>query len=267
MIVWVASATAATALSDAVNTNGSAVAVIVPLSLSPSRADVFARAASGFESRQQWTEARVAWREALRLQPEQDTYLVGLARVLTQESAFTDARAALQRAAQLNPQDPSHPRSLASVERLRTRTISGAERAAALAEADRQYARATALAPGLPALWIEWANVDAERRDFPSALDKLARAIGLDETRIDAWRLRGLIYALLQRPDDALADYDRALAIAPADVVALRGRAFALAELGRQDEALSAVSQVLAVAPADNAALGLRARLNAEPPR
>ncbi|MDO8793746.1 MAG: tetratricopeptide repeat protein, partial [Vicinamibacterales bacterium] len=175
--------------------------------------------------------------------------------------AFDSAATALGRAESLNPQDPYPPRNLASLARVRARTMRPDARGVALAEADHHYRRATALAPRLPGLWVEWANVDAERRRFADARQKLARAADLDSTRYDVWLLQGLVNTLDGKPTDGVTGYGRALTAKPGDVAALRGRAVALAQLGRQDEARADAEAVLRQSPTDAVALRLRADL------
>lgn len=98
-------------------------------------------------------------------------------------------------------------------------------------EADRIYAEATVFAPALTSLWIEWAYVDIDRHRLPQALDKLARAVALDDSRVDAWLLRGQVHTLENNARDALADYDAALSRAPGNADAVRGRDIARAAL------------------------------------
>ena len=243
----------------------------VLLSVTPSRADVYAKAGAAFEASRRWEEAVIVYTEATRIQPQQEAYWTRVGRAAIQQGSaaapadqtrhFVAARAALERAVLLNPHDPNHPRNLASLFRVRARLADEANRAALLADADRQYTRAAQLAPGLPTLWVEWANVDAERRRLPESITKLNHAITLDPQAADAWMLRGLARTLSGQVDLALADYERALSLRPADVVALRGRAVALAELGRRDAALTAVEELLRLQPQDAIALRLKARL------
>jgi tetratricopeptide (TPR) repeat protein/O-antigen ligase len=247
------------------------IVAAIPVSITPSRADVFSKAAAAFESRQQWTEAVVAYREAVRLQPAQGYYHTGLGRALTQgaiplapearDARFRAAREAFERAQALDPSDPDHPRHLASLERIRAWTLTGGARAEPLAEADRLYAQAIALAPGLPALWVERAHGDLEGGRQAQAMEKLTRALALDAERRDAW----LLWAEVQRSQrnftEALAAYDRVVARPPLDIDALRGRALMLAELDRPGEAMATLSRVLQIAPADSASLQLRDRL------
>jgi tetratricopeptide (TPR) repeat protein len=251
---------------------GAAMAATVPVAITPSRADAYSSAARGFESRRLWAEAAVAYREAARLQPREPYYLTGLSRALIQgadaleadqrSAQMRTARTILERAGALDPGNPDHPRNLASSYRMDARSRDEDQaRAVLLQGADRAYARAISLSPRLPSLWIEWANVDVERRRFTDAVAKLDRALALDESQFDAWLLRG--HALLFDRDalKALAAYDRALTLKPSDVAASRGRAIALASLDRRDEAILAVDEVLARAPGDAASVRLRERL------
>ena len=254
---------------------GAAIALAVSVSISASRADVIARAGAGFERMGQYAEAAVAYREADRIRPNEETYLTNLGRVLIQLAAsleeparserFTDARDVLERARLHNPYSPYPPRNLASMVRIQARTATPDARAALLNEADREYQNAVSRSSGLPALWTEWANVDAERRRFDEALTKIQRAINLDATAFEPWLLRGLVHTLQIQPDAALADYDRALTRKAREPAALRGRAVALAQLRRKDEALATLDELLNVAPGDTAAVALRRRLDGEP--
>jgi tetratricopeptide (TPR) repeat protein len=248
----------------------------VPVSITPSRADVFSKAAAAFESRQQWTEAAIAYGEAARLQPGQGYYQTGLGRSLTQgaiplapdarDQRFRSAREAFERAEALDPSDPDHPRHLASLARIRAWTLAEASRAEPLAEADRLYAHAIQLAPGLPALWVERAHADLEGGRQAQAMEKLRRAFALDAERRDAWLLWGEVQRSQRNLAAALTAYDRVLARTPFDVDALRGRAIVLAELDRPDEAIATVSRLLQIEPADPVSLELRDRLSGRVP-
>jgi O-antigen ligase len=186
-----------------------AVMASAPLAIRPSQADVFSRSGNGFESRRQWTEAAVAYREALRVSPREPYYLTGLARVLVQEAAaldsagrrrgFVEAAAVLEQARTVDPFNSDHPRNLASVLRIEATMAEPAMREERLARADRLYAEATERSPRRPMLWIEWANVDGERRRFAEGLAKLDRAIALDATRREALVLREQLSSLRAR--------------------------------------------------------------------
>ena len=91
----------------------------------------------------------------------------------------------------LAPLDLIHVRHLASWLRVQAWNArdNEAARAVPLARADELYADATTRAPGLTPLWIEWARVDIDRRRFPEAIEKLKRALALDEFRPEAREL------------------------------------------------------------------------------
>jgi len=186
--------------------------VSVPLSITASRADVFSKAAAAFESHQQWLEATVAYREASRMQPGEAYYLTGLGRSLVRQAlaasppdrdaAMRSARDAFERAYELNRFDPDHARHLAGLFRVSASILDENSRGEPLAAADRLYAGVTQLAPGLPALWVEWAYVDVDRRRLPEALEKLARALALDDSRVDASTLRGQVLLMQEAAQD-----------------------------------------------------------------
>jgi tetratricopeptide (TPR) repeat protein/O-antigen ligase len=250
---------------------GASLLVAVPLSITPSRADIFSKAGAALESQQQWLEASIAYREASGMQPAEPYYLAGLGRSLVQQALkanpadragyVTSARAAFERAYALNPSDPDHARHLAGLFRISAAMRDEGGRAEPLAEADRIYAGVTQFAPGLPALWLEWAYTDLDRQQLPAALEKLARVLTLDDSRVDAWTLRGQVHLMQGRADEALADYNQALARDRRAVTALRGRAIALAGLKRFSEARATIADVLAIAPGDSESLRIRAQL------
>jgi tetratricopeptide (TPR) repeat protein len=239
-----------------------AVAAAWPVALEASSADRYARLGRSLKAQKNWPAAVEAYRAAAAYAPREPQYLSELAGTLLEygdesppERArlFASAEAALARARQLNPYDPHQLRNLASVERRRARvSTDAADRARSLEHADDYYREATALAPRLQSLWIEWANVAAEQRRLDVALSHLDRAASLDDTNVDVWMLRALVSVGARRLDEALAAYDRALSLRPDAVAALRGRAAILAQQGRRGEALAAVDQLLAIAPADD---------------
>lgn len=221
---------------------GATLVACVPVSVTPSRADGYAKAGRELGRIGRTAEAVLAYEQAVRLQPSQDAYLTGLGRALIQHAQPLEGEprdALLRRAGEvlgdaegLNPQDPHGPRNLASLARIRARTADASARERLLAEADLLYARATRLAPRLPALWAEWGNVDAERQRFAEGRRKLEHATALDPAQPAAWVLLGQIYMVEGRPREALAAYDEALRHEPSGEAASRGRAAALAAMG-----------------------------------
>jgi tetratricopeptide (TPR) repeat protein len=185
-----------------------AVAISVQLALTPSRADIVARAATGFEQQRQWQEAAIAFEEARRLQPAVAPYADGMGRTLSQGAvnlqgelrarAMDRARDAFSAAIDLAPHDADYARHLASLLRLEawSRSSSPEQRDARLREADDIYRGATQRSPELTSLWVEWARVDLDRRRASAAVSKLDRALQLDNRRADALAMRAEAEAL-----------------------------------------------------------------------
>jgi len=254
-----------------------AAAVAWAVVLLPSRADRHARAGREMERRQDWSAAVNAYRSALALQPREPEYLTSLGRAFLEMAERADVtrrtdlylagEAPLRAALVRNPYDPHHPRNLANAARRRAATTQDAgARSALLGEADRLFARATAAAPGMAPLWVDWGNVALALGSFDSALQRLDRAAALDAEDVDQWVLRGLVQVRQRRLDDALAAYDRALALRPDQVAALRGRAVVLGTLGRTSDAVAATDRLLQYYPSDDLGQRLRASLTAEGP-
>lgn len=101
-------------------------------------------------------------------------------------------------------------------------------------------------------------SVIAAQRGQPARSAEMAtRALALDPRNVEVLSNRGAALRSLDRPLDALADYDRAIAIAPGHAPAHTNRGVALAALNRFAEAREAYDRALALAPAD-----ARARFN-----
>lgn len=250
-----------------------AVWLVVPLSIVPSRADGFSAAGAAYESRQQWTEAAIAFGAAAREAPSDPYYQTGLARASIELAVRADgarrdqllqqARVAFERAMALDELDPVHARHMAAYFRIRASVLVGPAREAALVEADRIYARVTTWAPALTPLWEEWAWVDVDRGRPADAIVKLDRALALNQTRADARLLRGELRLRGQQPQQALEDFDAVLAREAGNVQAWRGRVAGLVQLGRFDEAQAALGEGLKLAPADDTLLAQRDALEA----
>lgn len=73
--------------------------------------------------------------------------------------------------------------------------------------------------------------------DYYGAIHCLDDVTGSGRSYADVHHLRGVCFSLLARPDDALAEFDRALTINPRYVEALLHRGVVLNQLGRTAEA------------------------------
>jgi tetratricopeptide (TPR) repeat protein len=74
-------------------------------------------------------------------------------------------------------------------------------------------------------------------RDYYGALLCLEDMTGTGRQYADAYHLRGLCYSLLDRPEDALAEFDHALSLNPRYIEAHLHRGIILNQLGRNAEA------------------------------
>ena len=209
-----------------------AAALAWPIMVVPSRADGLSRDGEALQRQGNWPAAVAAYRRAAALQPQEPEYLTRLARALLAPSspgeagfdgALDEAEGVLRRARSLNPYDPHQPRNLASVARRRAAATSdAARRHEYLQQADLLYAAATELSPGLPSLWVEWANVAAERRQAGIGLTRLERARRLDPDRAEMWMLRAVLLAQLGRFEEARASVTRLLQLDPENRIGRR---------------------------------------------
>jgi tetratricopeptide (TPR) repeat protein len=76
------------------------------------------------------------------------------------------------------------------------------------------------------------ALIAAQQGDFARALVSYDRIIGLKQDSADAYSNRGASFAALNRPNEALSDFDQAIAISPDHVEAHVGRAITWLSLG-----------------------------------
>ena len=83
-------------------------------------------------------------------------------------------------------------------------------------------------------------------RDYYGALLALGDLSGSGRSYADVYHLRGLCFSLLDRPDEALQEFDRALALNPRYLEALLHRGLVLNQLGRGSEAAMAFAAATA---------------------
>jgi protein O-GlcNAc transferase len=123
-------------------------------------------------------------------------------------------------------------------------------------------ARAVAAAPNEAAKALALASRGDIYLELERPIEALAdfdRAVTADPNFIPAWNNRGLVLSALKRPMEALACFDRVIALAPRSVEAHNNRSDALRELRRYDEALAGFARALAINPQDFATLNNRA--------
>lgn len=105
--------------------------------------------------------------------------------------------------------------------------------------------------------WHLLSVIAAQRGQHAASAEMATRALSLDPRNVEVLSNRGAALRGLDRPQDALADYERAIALAPAHAPAHTNRGVALAALNRFAEARQSYDRALALAPGD-----ARARYN-----
>ena len=93
--------------------------------------------------------------------------------------------------------------------------------------------------------------LQAQRLNFPDAIDLIGRALAFRPSEAAAHSNLGNALRGSGRPEDAVASYDRALQINPGYADALRNRAHALWALQRMEEAAAAYEAASRVSPDD----------------
>jgi tetratricopeptide (TPR) repeat protein len=95
--------------------------------------------------------------------------------------------------------------------------------------AESAYAKALALAPTNPRLWLDRAVLRGASQRYWDVLSDLDESLRLDGSNAEAWLLRAETHRLLGLTSRALVDAGRALAIAPhqGEALLLRGNLYA----------------------------------------
>ena len=185
-------------------------------------------------------EAARCYERALALEPANfdALHFLGVVRFRTGEC---DAGIALlERALALHP---NHPPAL--------NNLGNALRAAGrLAEAVTVYRRAVALCRPPRALFLRnLGSAQLEMGEWADAAGNLRCAAALNPNDSVVWCWMGHLERALDRPEAALAAYEKALALEPGLIEARRGRGCVYRNSGRAAEARAEYAQVLAAVP------------------
>lgn len=93
------------------------------------------------------------------------------------------------------------------------------------------------------------ASAAYDREDFTMALPLLNKAVELDPTLPDAWKLRAAIKYMTQDLRGALIDYTKAIELSPADDVLYYGRALVKRDLHMESAAIPDIEQAIKLVP------------------
>lgn len=191
------------------------------------------------------SEALASHEKALALRPADPLGQYNRAAVLADLGRNEDARAAYEQAIALN-------RDFAEAYNNRGNLLLGLRRTT---EALADYDSAITLRPNFAAAHNNRGNVLFELGRYIEALGSYEQALALCSDYKEARLGRGMIMLqILNRPAEALADFDRALAVS-ADAETHQHRALTLFALKRFEEALDAYNRALALKPAFAGAL------------
>ncbi len=127
-------------------------------------------------------------------------------------------------------------------------------------EAERQFAKATELAPAAAEIWANRGNNQIALGRADRALEFLTRALALEPNFPEALYNQAKLLTDAGRLGEALAAYDKCIALVPRFADAMNSRGVILAKLDRHDEALASYESCLAITP--NAADTLNNRGN-----
>jgi protein O-GlcNAc transferase len=116
-------------------------------------------------------------------------------------------------------------------------------------EAERQFAKATELAPAAAEIWANRGNNQIARGRADRALEFLTRALALEPNFPEALYNRAKLLTDAGRLGEALAAYDKCIALVPRFADAMNSRGVILAKLDRHDEALASYDRALRSAP------------------
>ncbi len=248
----------------------------------PSPAQANDRLGAAYLAAGRYQEARAAFEEALRLEPDDPDYLRHLGNATYwqgktepgQPSSYLDrAIAEYERAHALAPADSLLLTVLgaAYVEAGRPADALVAYEAAVRAapcddealfllasqydqmgrtvDAETAFRSLVELNPRHAVAWQWLATADYVREDYAGAAEKYRKAIATESTDVDLYY--GLATSLYYQEDYAGAEeaYRQAKALVPQDATTLAGWADSLAKLGRTEEAIAAYEQVVVLSP------------------
>lgn len=125
----------------------------------------------------------------------------------------------------------------------------GLQRQGALAEAADCYAQVLRLEPVNTDALHRLAQISCQQGQFASGVDYARRALVVDPGRARTHLLLGMALARIDRPEEALASFDRAIAISPELADAHGSRGDVLIDLRRPVEAVASYDRALSIKP------------------
>ena len=117
------------------------------------------------------------------------------------------------------------------------------------AEAEKFIARAVKLDQSSDVSYYNYGLISIKLNKPEQALEQFEKALQLNPKVADTWNNRGTVFNNLKEPERAIADFDRAISLDPNYAGAFCNKGKALAALGRYNEALAAYERALGLKP------------------
>lgn len=151
-----------------------------------------------------WEEATEAFQKCLRLNPDFDQAMTGLAQARFKQGDLEGAKSSLDSALKRNPQNYRAWFELGSLQ-------SKADRVSAVSA----YEKSVAIQPNFALAWRELGILQSRQQNYIAAANSLFRAVvlGLDDAKV--FNFLGIAYSRTNRHGKAVEAYQRALQIDP----------------------------------------------------
>lgn len=192
-------------------------------------------------------EALAAYRQSARVDPVQPDVHHNVGTALFGLGRYDEAASAFERLVELDPRRADAHFNLAQA-RHRAGGLGGT--GGATRSTARTSSTSTADSTGnTDSSGSGHTRTSSSTRSSQQALRSLERAISIDRKHADAWLMRGLILAKLQRQEEAAEAYEEGLRLRPDDVDGLVNYGSTLADLGDEDEATASYGQAIRLNP------------------
>jgi tetratricopeptide (TPR) repeat protein len=193
--------------------------------------------------------ARAEYDAILARDPGSPEVQEGYAELAIGAGKIDEAIAYLQHAAEIEPTSPHYFARIGEVEMARGN----------MDVARDWFTRSLAVDPAYPLALTPMFTLKLTGMDFAGGEQLLRRAAAFEPGSAEVQALHGAALSFLDKPDEALAAYDRALAITPDDTELLYQSANMLQNLGRQAEAVERLDRAITLDPYNPAPIFSRA--------
>lgn len=184
-----------------------------------------------------------AYRQALRINPEDSFSLLALGHVYANLQRYDEAIESYRQVLRINPEYVFVWYALGSAYQSLQRYD----------EAINAYRQALRISPDDLGAWFSLGFTYATLQRYDDAIDAYRQALRINPEFVPVWNNLGDAYGKLNRHDDAIDAYRQALRINPEDASAWSNLGSTYKDLKRYDDAISALRQALRINPAEAA--------------